>query len=106
MPSRHTKLREKTDKFLGRNLIKGRVVFECENLDSLTRSVKEETGMAFLPIVHIQREIQNKTLYSIGPKDGLWRHSLWLGCHNDCKDDYLIHSIAQSFEDLSKTDTL
>jgi LysR family transcriptional regulator, transcriptional activator of nhaA len=102
MPSSRFKLRSEIDSFFETNDLKGRIAFESDVMASLVRSVIDEIGVAFLPLLYIAKEIREKSLRVIGPKGGYWKYRVWLVCHNQNRDDALIQSLARSFKDVCR----
>jgi LysR family transcriptional regulator, transcriptional activator of nhaA len=100
MPAAKFKLRSETDRFFELNHLKGRVVFESDVMASLVRSVVDEIGVGFLPLLYVAREVREKSLFLIGPKGGYWKYRVWLSCHNQNRDDALILSLASSFKEV------
>ena len=100
MPSLKFKLRSETDRFFELNELKGRIVFESDVMASLVRSVVDEIGMAFLPLLYVAREIREKSIRVLGPKGGYWKYRVWMGCHFQNRDDSLIQSLANSFKEI------
>lgn len=100
MPSRGFKLRSEIDNFFEQNDIKGRIVFESDVVESLTRSVVDDIGIAFLPLIYVPKELENKSIYSFGPTQGYWKHRIFLASHIKNKDDQLIKSLSVSFDQV------
>ena len=100
MPSSRFKLRSEINQFFELNALKGRVVFESDVIASLVRSVVDEIGLAFLPLIYVAREIREKTVRVIGPKEGYWKYRVWLGCHGQNKNDDLIKALSASFKEI------
>ncbi len=100
MPSSRFKLRAEIDNFFEENSLKGRVVFESDVMASLVRSVIDEVGMAFLPLLYVAREIREKSIRVLGPKGGYWKYRVWLACHGQKKDDVLLRSFARAFQEI------
>lgn len=100
MPSAKFKLRAEIDRFFEIHEIKGRIVFESDVVASLVRSVSDEIGFSFLPLLYVDRERREKTIRVLGPKEGYWQYRVWLGCHSQNNDDPLIKSLALSFKDV------
>lgn len=98
MPSSKFKLRAEIDQFFEANQLKGRVVFESDVMASLVRSVIDGIGMAFLPLLYVGREIRDKSLRALGPKNGYWKYQVWLVCSHQNHDDPLIQAFAKSFK--------
>ncbi len=100
MPSSGFKLRSEINQFFEINSLKGRIVFESDVMESLTRSVVDKIGIAFLPLIYVPKELEHNALYSFGPKKGYWKHRIWLAGHGKSKDDYLIKSLSLSFKEV------
>ncbi len=100
MPSNRYKLRSETDQFIGIHALRGRIVFESDVISSLVRSVVDGIGMAFLPMLYVAREIREKSVRVIGPKEGFWKYRVWLACHAQNKDDVLIKALGQAFNQI------
>jgi len=100
MPSSNFKLRSEIDRFFEQHELKGRIVFESDVMASLVRSVIDELGFSFLPLLYVARELREKSIRVLGPKDGYWKYRVWLGCHSQNSDDLLIRSLARSFKDV------
>jgi DNA-binding transcriptional LysR family regulator len=100
MPSSRFKLRAEIDRFVEANQLRGRIVFESDVIASLVRSVIDEIGLSFLPVIYAAREIREKSIRVIGPKDGYWKYRVWLTCHAQSRKDSLIMALAQSFEEI------
>lgn len=98
MPVPSFKLRAEIDHFFETNALKGRIVFESDVMASLVRSVVDEIGLAFLPTLYIAKEVREKNLRILGPKNGFWKYSVWLSCHKQNQDDILIQSLSRSFK--------
>ena len=101
MPSTRFKLRSEIDHFFELNQLKGRIVFESDVIASLVRSVIDGIGVAFLPMLYVAREIREKSVRVIGPKEGYWKYRVWLACHAQNKNDALIKALSLSFKEIS-----
>ena len=100
MPSTKFKLRAETDQFFEKNRLKGRIVMESDVVASLVRSVVDEIGLAFLPVLYTAREIREGALQVLGPRGGYWKYRVWLVCHQQNRGDALIRSVAHSFKEI------
>lgn len=100
MPSSRFKLRAEIDQFFEANQLKGRIVFESDLISSLVRSVIDEIGLTFLPLIYVSREIREKAVRVIGPKAGYWKYRVWLACHSQNKNDVLIRALSRSFKEI------
>jgi LysR family transcriptional activator of nhaA len=101
MPSPTFKLRAEIDRYFESHELKGRIVFESDVVASLVRSVIDDLGFAFLPLLYIAHERREKSIRILGPKEGYWKYRVWLGCHNQNSDDFLIRSLARCFKEVS-----
>lgn len=101
MPSSRFKLRSEIDHFFEENELKGRIVIESDVLASLIRSVVDELGLAFIPLFYMGREMKEKSLQIIGPKNGYWKYRVWVACNQQSKTDKLINSFAEAFIELA-----
>ncbi|MDC1175596.1 LysR substrate-binding domain-containing protein [Bacteriovoracaceae bacterium] len=70
VPSPHFKLRAEINNYFEENMMKADIVFESDVMESITRSVVDEVGVSFLPLIYVPEEIKNKSLYAFGPKKG------------------------------------
>jgi len=102
MPSAKFKLRSEIDAFFEKNNLKGRMIFESDVVASLVRSVIDEIGLAFLPLLYIAREFREGSLRVLGPKEGYWKYRVWLVCHNQNRDDALLKTLATSFMEICR----
>ncbi len=100
VPSVGTKLRSEINDFFEVNSLKGDFVFESDVIESIIRFVVDEVGISFLPLIYVPKELENKSIYSFGPKKGYWKHRVWIACHEKSKDDTLINSLSHSFKEV------
>ncbi len=101
LPSARFKLRSEIDHFFEANELKGRTVLESDVLASLVRSVVDGIGLSFFPLLYVSKEIKEKSLRVLGPKDGYWKYRLWLVCNHQSHADPIIQSFAKSYETVS-----
>jgi LysR family transcriptional activator of nhaA len=102
MPRTGLKLRTEINQFFEINSIKGRVVTESDIMESITRNVIDQIGIAFMPMIYISRELKAKSLLRLGPKRGYWKHRLWFTCHTQNQNDPLVEAFGVSFKEISK----
>lgn len=103
LPSNHFQLRAQIDNFFEENSIPKRIVFESDSFSALVRSVHNELGFSFLPLLHVANEIKASYLKRIGSPAGYWKYQLMLGCHVQNKNDELVKAFTQSFRELCET---
>lgn len=100
MPSTVFQLRTQIDQFLKEHGIERRIVFESDSISALVRSVHNELGFSFLPLLHVAGEIKGNYLKRIGSHEGFWKYQLTLGCHSQNKNDGIVKAFSKSFRDL------
>lgn len=102
MPSGSFKLRSESDLFFEKHSLKGRIVFESDVIESLIRSIIDDIGIGFLPLIYVPKEIENESLRKFGPQQGFWKHRLWLACHTQKQNDELVKTLAESFKEACR----
>lgn len=102
MPSAKSKLRKDFGVFLGHNRIDSEVLLESNDVSALIRSVIDDVGYTFMPVAFVASEIKNGLLHAFGPKNGFWKHAIWLTCHIQNQNDALIQSLASSFKEVGR----
>ncbi len=102
MPTGSFRFRTEIDQFFEKNGLKGRTVFESDVIESLIRSIVDEIGFGFIPMIYVPKEIANKSLKKLGPKKGFWQHQLWLGCHSQHKEDDLVKTLGRAFKEICR----
>ncbi len=100
LPSTQVELRSQIDRFFENNKIEKRIVFESDSISALVRSVHNELGFSFLPLLHVAGEIKGKHLKRLGSSDGFWDYGISLGCHVHNKDDEVVRTFSKAFKDL------
>lgn len=100
MPSPSFKLRAEINQFFELNQLKGRIVFESDVIASLVRSVADEIGLAFLPLIYVAPEIRNKSIRVIGPKTGYWKYRIWLASHVQSRSDIHLKALGKAFTEV------
>jgi len=101
VPSPGFKLRAEINNFFELNSLKGDIIFESDVIESLTRSVVDEVGIALLPLIYVPKELEHHSIYAFGPKEGYWKHRIWISCHGKSIDDHLINSLSHSFKEAA-----
>jgi LysR family transcriptional activator of nhaA len=105
LPSAKFKLRAEIDRFFETNELKGRIVFESDVMASLVRSVVDEVGLAFLPLLYVGREIRDRSLRALGPRIGYWKYRVWLVSNRQNYKDILIQDFSKSFDEVCRVFT-
>jgi LysR family transcriptional activator of nhaA len=100
MPNAGSKLRTEINQFFDEHSIKGRIVFESDVIESLTRSVVDKIGFSFLPLIYVPKELENRSIISIGPKAGYWKHQIYLASHVKNGDDHLIKALGLALKEV------
>jgi DNA-binding transcriptional LysR family regulator len=76
LPTAGSIIREETDSFMARKLIRKHIRFESSSIASIIRAVAEGMGIGFLPGVYCEDAIRLKRVQMSGPKQGFWKSSL------------------------------
>lgn len=100
LPSSHFQLRNQIDNFLSENSLEKRVVFESDSFSALVRSVHNELGFSFLPLLHVADEIKGNYLKRIGSADGFWKYQITLASHPQNKNDGIVKEFSKAFKEL------
>lgn len=103
LPSSHFHLREQIDKFFEEKHIPKRIVFESDSLSALVRSVHNELGFSFLPLLHVNNELKGKYLKQLGSTEGFWKYNLTLGSHSQYANDEIVKSFSKAFVEFCES---
>lgn len=105
LPSSGSILREETDAFLARRLIRKRIRFESSSIASIIRAIAEGIGIGFLPGVYCEDAIRLKRVQISGPKLGFWKSSLIVAARDSASTKRLSRIISeriQAFNPIKK----
>jgi LysR family transcriptional activator of nhaA len=78
LPSEKLKLRQEIDIFFQQLKTRKPIVFESDILSIVGRAILDGAGFGFLPSPYVREEINLNLLSLFGPKEGYWKHSLYL----------------------------
>lgn len=78
LPSVQLKLRQEIDIFFQQTKTRKPIVFESDILSVVGRAILDGAGFGFLPSPYLREEINLNLLSLFGPKEGYWKHSLYL----------------------------
>lgn len=78
LPSESLKLREEIDIFFQKQKVRKPIVFESDILSVVGRAIMDGAGFGFLPTPYAQEEVKLGLLNTLGPKEGYWKHSLYV----------------------------
>lgn len=101
LPSVNLSLRTLVDKFFEDKHLSEKVVFESDSISALVRSVRNDLGFSFIPLLHVANEIKSEHICRLGPAGGFWDYKLTLGCLSRNQDDELVKKFANSFRKYS-----
>ncbi|XGC80599.1 LysR family transcriptional regulator [Bdellovibrio bacteriovorus] len=102
LPSYKMKLRQETDIFFQEIKARKKVVFESDILSVVGRAILDGAGVGFLPLPYVYDEVKRGLLTVIGPKEGYWKHSLYLLGRNEDTHDETIDDVIMSVNKLEK----
>lgn len=103
LASERRRLRHEADVYMQENKIKQTVVFESELLSVVARAILDSAGVGFLPSAYVNEEIRNGQLIRVGPKEGLWKHRLYISVHKDNKMADFSDAVAATLKLLART---
>lgn len=98
LPSSGSILREETNTFLTKRLIRKNPRFESSSIASVIRAIAEGIGFGFLPGVYCEDASRLKRVQLTGPKNGFWRTNLVVAARDNALANGLIRTIAQSVQ--------
>jgi LysR family transcriptional regulator, transcriptional activator of nhaA len=93
-------LAAQTKNFLKKKNIQFEAALTSNILACITRAVQENLGAAFLPAAYVQRELKSSTLFAYGPKEGFWKHNIYLYT-NKKNTNAFISSLSRILQDFS-----
>lgn len=102
LPSYKMKLRHEIDLFFQEIKIRKQVIFESDVMSVVGRAIIDGAGLGFMPIPYVLPEIKGGLLTTIGPKDGFWKHSLYLVGRKNANYDETIEGIRTSVKRIEK----
>jgi LysR family transcriptional regulator, transcriptional activator of nhaA len=105
VPTTRLKLREEIDSFLSKTRESYSVIFESDTIAAIVRSVIDNVGVGFVPLPYISREVAKKDISIYGPKEGLWKHTLFLMTKRGRGQAAGLPEITEAFENLRKNIT-
>lgn len=100
LPSSRLKLREEIDVFMSKEKETPPITFESDNLATIIRAIIDNIGVGFVPLAYISREVTKGEITIFGPKDGLWKHTLFLMIKKGRAAAPGVFEITQAFDDL------
>ncbi|QLY25200.1 LysR family transcriptional regulator [Bdellovibrio sp. KM01] len=102
IPSYKMKLRHETDLFIENIKTRKKISFESDIMSVVGRAIVDGAGCGFLPLPYVLEEIKMGLITVIGPKAGLWKHSLYMISHKEDDYDALTEDIVKRFKQLDK----
>jgi LysR family transcriptional activator of nhaA len=100
LPSSRLKLREEIDTFMSKERENHPIAFESDTLATIIRAIIDNIGVGFAPLAYMSREVAKGEVVIFGPKEGLWKHTLFLMIKKGRINAPGISEITQAFEDL------
>ncbi|MEK2689163.1 LysR family transcriptional regulator [Bdellovibrio sp. GT3] len=102
IPTYKMKLRHETDLFVEEIKVRKKISFESDIMSVVGRAIVDGAGCGFLPVPYVLEEIKLGLITVIGPKSGLWKHSLYMLAHKEDEYDDLTEDIVKRFKQLDK----
>lgn len=86
IPAGSLKLGKEFSSFKKKNHLKQNVLLESDIISCLVRFVASGTGCSFLPLPYIKSSLYESHIHMIGPRDGYWKHSIYIYANIPVKD--------------------
>jgi LysR family transcriptional regulator, transcriptional activator of nhaA len=102
LPSESQKLRQETDIFFQELKVRKNVVFEADILSVIARAILDGAGFGFLPVPYAREEIKLNLVSTFGPKQGYWKHMIYLIARKQDSYDSTIDEIRKAVKDVDK----
>jgi LysR family transcriptional activator of nhaA len=100
VPSSRLKLRAEIDNFMSKEKEIQPITFESDTLATIIRAIIDKIGVGFAPLAYMSREVMKGEIIIFGPKDGLWKHTLFLMIKKGRILAPGVSEISQAFDDL------
>jgi LysR family transcriptional regulator, transcriptional activator of nhaA len=100
LPSPRLKLRAEIDSFMSKEKESPTIAFESDTLATIIRAIIDNIGVGFVPLAYISTEVVKGEVIIFGPKEGLWKHTLFLMIKKGRASAPGVSEIMQAFEDL------
>jgi DNA-binding transcriptional LysR family regulator len=100
VPTSRLKLREEIEAFMSKEKENQPITFESDTIATIVRAIIDEIGVGFVPLAYISREVTKGEIIIFGPKDGLWKHTLFLMIKRGRANAPGVSEITQAFDDL------
>lgn len=94
VPSATLKLGKEFSTFIRNNSIKQESLLESSIISILVRFVAAGSGCSFLPLPYIKSSFYEKHLHLIGPRDGYWKHAIYIYANID-QDELESHPLVK-----------
>lgn len=102
LPTHKLKLRFETDLFLQKYEVSHTGIFETDILSAVVRATVEGVGIAFLPLVYIEKELkQQKLMLLTDRKKPSWSHKIYLTILDNKTLDPIGLEVRKFFESFS-----
>jgi len=79
IPSKDTKLGQEFSAFRKKTGFRKEVILESNIVSCLVRFVASGAGCGFLPLPYIKSSLYHNHIRLIGPRQGYWKHSIYIG---------------------------
>lgn len=94
VPAPSLKLGKEFSSFIRKNSIKQEALLESSIISILVRFVAAGSGCSFLPLPYIKSSLYEKHLHLIGPRDGYWKHAIYIYA-NIAQDELESHPLVK-----------
>lgn len=95
IPANNIKLGKEFQTFKKKHHLKNNVLLESNIVSCLVRFVASGAGCSFLPMPYIKSSLYQNHIHLIGPRDGFWKHSIYLYA-NITKKELELHPLVKN----------
>lgn len=95
VPSKTIKLGKEFHQFKRKQKLGQDILLESDIVSCLVRFVANGAGCSFLPLPYIKSSFYEKHINLVGPRDGFWKHSVYIYA-NIPKKDLELHPLVKS----------
>ncbi len=100
LPTESLKLRQETDIFFQDIKVRKNVVLESDILSVVGRAILDGAGFGFLPVPYAREEIKLNLISTFGPKQGYWKHMMYLIARKQDTYDPAIEEIKKAVKEI------
>lgn len=102
LPTDKLKLRQETDIFFQELKVRKNIIIESDILSVVGRAILDGSGFGFLPVPYAREEIKLNLMSTFGPRNGYWKHMMYLIARKQDSYDPAIEEIRKAVKEIEK----